>query len=98
MKFAQMLAMTVSPQSPTRGRTKKRHPKPVEHSAQTWLKYQTAISLDWSTTKTIAERANTSPASISKQLSVYLGKDLIERRPKDGKPFHARKGYEWRVK
>lgn len=100
MNFSQMLAMTVVPLPPTRGRTFKGNtdlgPAHKRKSEVAIAKYKAAIGMGWTHTRIIERRMGMGPSTAYKTLVTYEVRGLLERRPLKGEPYNRRKGWEWR--
>jgi hypothetical protein len=104
MNFAQMLAMDVKPQPPTRppqgkkGEPTRNTATAIEqHTLQTQEAYK-AIMEDWAGTKKIQDRLGLAAGSIFATLERYRKAGLVERRPYQNLPYNQRSGWEWRWK
>ena len=60
-------------------------------------RYKAALPV-WTTTSQLEMRLGMSPTSANTTLRRFLALGLIERRPRDDKPYQRNRGWEWKWK
>ena len=103
--FAQLVAATAPrAEQPSR---QKAAPRAVDKNcnaaneakhARTVAKYREVMGDDWVDTRTIEKRLGYSAGSVFSTLDAWAAMRIVERRPRQNKPYNRRAGWEWRFR